>query len=134
MERKFQKFLYADSDDADTWFTFQNVDGKNEFISLVFMFTSWIMAIEGFGWRQQKINKNHWPLSRNCIDWGFRLLFMRFWGVRYWHSPELASIYQMSVTPIVFILLIAIQNLITCTIFGKSSTRPFRCTYNFLTK
>ena len=50
MEEKFQKFSYADSDDSDTWFIFQNVDGKNDFVFLVFMFTLGVMVIEGFGW------------------------------------------------------------------------------------
>ena len=49
MERKFQRFSYADSDNSDTGFIFQNVYGKNEFASLVFMFTSGVMVIEDFG-------------------------------------------------------------------------------------
>ena len=49
MEGKFQKFSFADSDNSDTWFTFQNVCGENEFVSLVFMFTSGVMVIEDFG-------------------------------------------------------------------------------------
>ena len=51
MEGKFQKVSYADSDDSDTrFFIFQKVDGKNEFIFLVFMFTLGVIVIEGFGW------------------------------------------------------------------------------------
>ena len=57
MERKFQKFSYADRGDSDTWFIFQNVGGNNEFISIVFVFTSGVIVTEGFGWWQQKINK-----------------------------------------------------------------------------
>ena len=74
MEGKFQSFSYAESDSSDTWFIFQNVYGKNEFVSLVFMFTSGVMVIEDSGWGQQKtnklnkINKNHWSLSENGID------------------------------------------------------------------
>ena len=54
---------------------------------------------------------------------GFGLPFMRFWVVRYWHNPQSASIYQVSV------ILMLIQNPITCTIFRKSSVRSYRCTY-----
>ena len=43
--------------DSDTWFIFQNLDGNNEFISIVFVFTSGVIVTEGFGWWQQKINK-----------------------------------------------------------------------------
>ena len=57
MEGKFQKFSYADSDNLDTWFIFQNVDGKNDFVSLVLMLTSGVMVMEGFGRWQKKINK-----------------------------------------------------------------------------
>ena len=57
MEGKFRKFSYADSGNLDTWFVFQNVDGDNEFISLVFVFTSGVIVIEGFCWWQQKTNK-----------------------------------------------------------------------------
>ena len=35
MEGKFQNLLYADSGNSDTWFIFQNIDGKNECDSLV---------------------------------------------------------------------------------------------------
>ena len=72
--REVSKVFTADSDNSDTWFTFQNVDGENEFLSLVFMFTSGVTVIEGFGWWQQKINKlnkinkNRWSLSGNGID------------------------------------------------------------------
>ena len=38
-----------DSDSSDTWFIFQKVDGKNEIVSLVFMFTLGVMVIDGFG-------------------------------------------------------------------------------------
>ena len=38
-----------DSDNSDTWFIFQKVDGKNEIVSLVFMFTLGVMVIDGFG-------------------------------------------------------------------------------------
>ena len=73
LEGNFQNFSYGDSGDSDTWFIFQNVDGNNEFISIVFVFTSGVIVTEGFGWWQQKINKlnnikkkNHW--SGNGID------------------------------------------------------------------
>ena len=133
MEGKFQKFSFADSGNLDTWFIFQNVDGDNEFISLVFVFTSEVIATEGFCRWQQKINKlnkiNKKSLIRKWYWLGFWATIHEIWGVRYWHSPELVSIYQVSVTPIVVILLMVIWNPVTCTIFGKSSTRSFRCTY-----
>ena len=47
IEGKFQKFSYADSDNSDIWFIFQKVDGKNDFVSPVLMFTSGVMVIEG---------------------------------------------------------------------------------------
>ena len=74
IEGKFQKFSYTDNHNSDKWFKFQNVYGQNEFVSLVFMFTSGVMVIEDFGWWQQKINKlnkinkNHWSLSGNGIN------------------------------------------------------------------
>ena len=54
MERKFQRFSYADSDNSDIWFIFQNVYGKNEFVSLVFMFTSVVMVIEDLAGHSKK--------------------------------------------------------------------------------
>ena len=135
MEGKSSRFWYADSDNSDTWLIFQNVYGKNEFVSLVFMFTLGVTVIDDFGWWQQKINKlnkinkNQWSLSGNGIDEGFGLPFMITWDVRYWDCSEPASIYQVSVTPIFVVLLMVIQNSIACTIFGKCSTRPFRSTY-----
>ena len=74
MEGKFQKFSYADSGNSDAWFIFQNVYGKNMFVSLVFMFTSGVIVTENFGWWQEeinklnKINKNQWSFSENGID------------------------------------------------------------------
>ena len=131
MEGKFQKFSYADSSDSDTWFIFQNVDGKNEFISLVFVFTSWVIVLEGFGWWQQKINKLN-KINKNSLI--RKSYWLAFWTIIYEIlrcevlTQPWASIYWVSVTPIVMLLMVS-QNPITCTIFRKSSTRSFRCTY-----
>ena len=132
MEGKFQKFSYHD---LDIWLIFQNVDGKNEFISLTFMFPLlWSLKVSA-GDSKKSIKSIK---SIKIIEFFQKMLstrrvldyhFMRSWSVKYWQNPESASIYQMSVTSIVVIFLMVVQNPITCIVFGKGSTRSFRCTY-----